>query len=200
MAIVPFQYNLYDPLDSTERKNLIKFIVANSTKKSLLAQVEPLLRMVTVDCTIDTETGAIAILKIIPQPDEQFHEAGMNLALDPDTGTMRVAAISDERLDFNKREHYFSTEQRQAISEWFDWYQKQGATHMVIVYDTYYAVKYPVPVIPGQDAREVATWHDARQSLKSPLSRDLRALWTYDLTQDKEAELNASERVFHLNH
>lgn len=42
---------------------------------------------------------------------------------------------------------------REEISEWFDLGVKEGATHMLIVCDTYDHDDYPVYIKPGQDPK-----------------------------------------------
>lgn len=45
---------------------------------------------------------------------------------------------------------------KQDISNWFDEGVKKGATHMLVVCDTYDWDDYPVYVMPGEDARTKA--------------------------------------------
>jgi hypothetical protein len=48
------------------------------------------------------------------------------------------------------------------ISGWFDRGVAQGATHLVVVCDTFDYEDYPVFVKPGEDAREVVTSNNGR--------------------------------------
>lgn len=48
---------------------------------------------------------------------------------------------------------------REEIKEWLQRGKAQGATHMIVVCDTYDHEDYPVYVLPGQDVRKVHEEH-----------------------------------------
>jgi hypothetical protein len=73
------------------------------------------------------------------------------------------------------------------ILQWFEEGVARGATHMVVVCDTFDHEDYPVFVEPGQDAREVAAQYDGKNMQ--------RLMEVYDLTGDKHVQL-AEPRVF----
>ncbi len=75
------------------------------------------------------------------------------------------------------------------LGRWFDEGVKKKATHMVVVCDTFDGSDYPVYVMPGEDALEVASryrWNDEKMT---------RVMEVYDLRLDKQAQLDA-ERSF----
>ena len=67
------------------------------------------------------------------------------------------------------------------ISEWFDRGATQGATHMIVVCDSFDHEDYPVFVKPGQDAREVAAEYDGKNMQ--------RIMEVYNLSMDREKQL-----------
>lgn len=74
------------------------------------------------------------------------------------------------------------------IGEWFDQLKAEGATHMVVVCDTYDREDYPVPVFPGSSARTVATSY-GNKSMQ-------RVMEVYDLSMDRNTQVSGSNRVF----
>lgn len=79
---------------------------------------------------------------------------------------------------------------RTNISGWFNRGVKEGATHMIVVCDTYDHEDYPVYVKPGQDPREVAKGYDGTNMQ--------RIMEVYNLKMDKESQLN-EHRAFHYD-
>ena len=73
------------------------------------------------------------------------------------------------------------------IAEWFDRGVAQGASHMVIVVDTYDYDNYPV---------FTKTVEDARQRCSCPGEMQ-RVMEVYNLSMDKETQLN-QHRVYNL--
>jgi hypothetical protein len=55
---------------------------------------------------------------------------------------------------------------KQDISEWFDEGVKKGATHMLVVCDTFEYEDYPVYVMPGQSAVMEASNRDGKNMQK----------------------------------
>ncbi len=70
---------------------------------------------------------------------------------------------------------------RYEISEWFDRGVKQGATHLIVVCDTFDYEDYPVFVKENQDVKEIESEYS--QSMQSVME-------VYCLTKDKEPQLN----------
>jgi hypothetical protein len=75
------------------------------------------------------------------------------------------------------------------LGEWFDVGVQNGATHMVIVCDTFDHEDFPVYVQLDQDARTVAKAHD-------DAGRMMKVMEVYNLRMDREAQLVAGTRVF----
>lgn len=68
------------------------------------------------------------------------------------------------------------------IRSWLLDAKKEGATHMLVVCDTYDHEDYPVSVKPGQNVREVYNKY-ANESMQ-------RVMEVYNLSLDIEAQLN----------
>lgn len=68
------------------------------------------------------------------------------------------------------------------ISNWFDEGIAEGATHMIVVCDTYDYEDYPVFVKAGQDARAVSRANNGVNMQ--------RVMEVYNLSMDKEQQLN----------
>ena len=49
---------------------------------------------------------------------------------------------------------------REDIRRWLGEAKNKGATHMIIVCDTFNYIDYPVYVMPEEDALQIATKHD----------------------------------------
>jgi hypothetical protein len=75
------------------------------------------------------------------------------------------------------------------IGEWFDRGVKQGATHMIVVCDTYDHSDYPVFAGKGDDVEAKVKHYRA-----APMSRVLEV---YNLSMDRAKQLGAG-RVFNL--
>ena len=76
------------------------------------------------------------------------------------------------------------------LREWFDAGVKEGATHMLVVCDTYDWDDFPVYVKPGQDARAVYSATHGHNMQK--------VMEVYDLKADKESQFRGSALVFRL--
>lgn len=68
------------------------------------------------------------------------------------------------------------------ISKWFDRGVKQGATHMIVVCDTFSYEDYPVYVAPGDSPRTRAEEFDGKNMQK--------IIEVYDLRKDKREQLH----------
>ena len=68
------------------------------------------------------------------------------------------------------------------IAQWFDDGVKKGASHMIIVCDTFDYDDYPKYVMPGDDPREKANNLGSMQTLME----------VYNLSMDKNTQLAAS--------
>jgi hypothetical protein len=67
------------------------------------------------------------------------------------------------------------------IRAWLRRAKLEGATHLLVVCDTFDWDDYPVPVMPGQDVRDVAKQYDRNNMQK--------IMECYDLSKDIEAQL-----------
>ncbi len=76
---------------------------------------------------------------------------------------------------------------RQDIISWLHEGKKKGATHVVIVCDTYSWSDYPVYVMPDGDARKIAEANNGPNMTK--------LMEVYKLADDWETQLN-QRRVF----
>lgn len=73
------------------------------------------------------------------------------------------------------------------IQGWFERGVTKGATHMIVVCDTFDHSDYPVFIAPEEDVRERAKEYDGRNMQ--------RIMEVYDLSRDMDEQLNA-HRVF----
>ncbi len=73
------------------------------------------------------------------------------------------------------------------IKEWLGIGKQKGATHVIVVCDTFNYEDYPVFVMPAQSSREVAEQYDNKSMQK--------VMEVYDLQKDIFEQL-AQERVF----
>ena len=71
---------------------------------------------------------------------------------------------------------------RKEIEEWIKEGQEEGATHMIVVCDTFDYEDYPVFVKKGQDARKVFEGHHG-QNMQ-------RVMEVYNLSMDIQKQLN----------
>jgi hypothetical protein len=74
------------------------------------------------------------------------------------------------------------------ISNWFDEGVSKGATHMIVVCDTWDYEDYPVFVKPGQDARA--------ETIRCRSQRMQRVMEVYNLSMDKDSQMNEAN-AFH---
>jgi len=70
------------------------------------------------------------------------------------------------------------------LRHWFDYGVAQGATHMIIKWDSFDGEDYPVYVVPGENAYDVAA------------ANSERTMECYDLRMDREAQMDET-RAFH---
>ena len=80
------------------------------------------------------------------------------------------------------------TASRQDIRGWLKEGIKQGATHVVVVCDTFDYEDYPVYVMSGEDVRKEAGKYTEKENMH-------RIMEIYDLSLDIEKQLN-EDRAF----
>lgn len=80
---------------------------------------------------------------------------------------------------------------REDIARWFKAGVEKGATHMIVVCDTFDWEDYPVYVTPGEDV------HKAAQKYSNE-SRMSRVMEVYALHMDMDEQL-AERRAFHYD-
>lgn len=68
------------------------------------------------------------------------------------------------------------------IRGWIKRGQDKGATHVIVACDTFDWEDYPVLVMPGQDAREIAKQYDGTNMQK--------LMEVYNLSQDIEQQVS----------
>lgn len=81
---------------------------------------------------------------------------------------------------------------RSDLSAWFDEGVEQGASHMIVVCDTFDHEDYPVFIMPGADARSYA----AEQFGWPDIKNMQRVMEVYDLRKNKDSQLS-EHRAFH---
>lgn len=74
------------------------------------------------------------------------------------------------------------------LRSWLNDAKKEGATHMIVVCDTYDHDDYPVTVMPGEDAREKADEYRGKSMQ--------RVMEVYNLSIDFEEQLIGGTRVW----
>ncbi len=79
---------------------------------------------------------------------------------------------------------------REDIRRWFIDGKTQGATHMIVVCDTFDHEDYPVYVKPGEDVR--------KKTLECSEAEFSWVMEVYSLNQDMESQLN-ERRAFHFD-
>lgn len=79
---------------------------------------------------------------------------------------------------------------RSDISRWFDVGVQQGATHLIVVCDTFDYGDYPVYVKPGEDARE--------RCKEFTYENMQRVMEVYSLSMDKDKQMK-EHRAFHYD-
>lgn len=78
---------------------------------------------------------------------------------------------------------------REDISGWFDRGVENGATHMIVVCDTFDYDDYPVYVSPEEDVR---------QKVKDYSVNMQKVMEVYSMKHNKESQLNET-RAFHYD-
>jgi hypothetical protein len=78
---------------------------------------------------------------------------------------------------------------RDEIRAWFEEGVKQGATHMIVVCDTFDHDDYPVFVAEGEDVRKMAASYDGKEMQ--------RVMEVYKLSADMSEQLS-QHRVFNI--
>ena len=73
------------------------------------------------------------------------------------------------------------------LRRWFKAGKEEGASHMIVVCDTFDWEDYPVYVKSGQDAREVAEEYNGKNMQ--------RLMEVYNLQVDMEIQLKPGKRV-----
>ncbi len=76
---------------------------------------------------------------------------------------------------------------KKMIREWLESYKDSGATHLVIVCDTFSYEDYPVPVMPGDKLEKVEKEHSGNMQ---------KVMEIYNFSMDIEEQLNKEGRVF----
>lgn len=77
---------------------------------------------------------------------------------------------------------------RNEIAGWFDQAKEAGATHMIVVCDTFDHDDYPVNVMSGEDVNE---------QIKKYNGKNMQQIMeVYSMKLDKETQLN-EERAYH---
>lgn len=79
---------------------------------------------------------------------------------------------------------------RQDIKRWLNEAKEMGATHVIVVCDTFDYEDYPVFVKPGENVMEKYAEHDGKNMEK--------IMEVYSLKKDIEAQLN-ERRAFHFD-
>ncbi len=82
----------------------------------------------------------------------------------------------------------FDAADERQIRDWLAYAERIGATHLIVVDDTFPHDDYPVYVMPDQDVREVAKQYDNVNMQ--------RIMEVYSLALDKDMQLN-EHRAFH---
>lgn len=81
---------------------------------------------------------------------------------------------------------------KEQLAAWFDEGKAKGATHMIVVCDTYDHEDYPVFIMPGESIREkYQRYADGKESMQ-------RVMEVYSLGKDKESQLS-EYRAFHFD-
>ena len=76
---------------------------------------------------------------------------------------------------------------KETLSRWFDEGLRQGATHLIVVCDTFSYDDYPVYVKPGEDPRKIETKYSGNMQ---------RVMEVYALHLDKKSQMR-ERRSFH---
>ncbi len=73
------------------------------------------------------------------------------------------------------------------IRKWLERGKEEGATHVIVVCDTFDYEDYPVMVSPGEDVREKETEYSDNMQ---------KVMEVYNLNMDIEEQLKPGEKVF----
>lgn len=76
------------------------------------------------------------------------------------------------------------------IKEWLEDGKKKGATHMIVVCDTFDHEDYPVYVLPGEDARQ------KYQDYNGPDMQRVMEVYSYAIDLDRQI---AERRAYHFD-
>ena len=79
------------------------------------------------------------------------------------------------------------TATRDDIDRWIEEGQDKGATHVVVVHDTYDHDNFPLFIMPGENAREV--FNKKYVNDRQPTEAAYRADECYDLRMDIDAQI-----------
>lgn len=77
---------------------------------------------------------------------------------------------------------------RQDIQNWLEDGKDQGATHMIVVCDTYDFEDYPVYVMPDEDVKKKAARYNDTEHMK-------KVMEVYDISKEWDNQLN-KQRCF----
>jgi len=80
---------------------------------------------------------------------------------------------------------------KDGIRSWLAAAKREGATHVLVVCDTFDHEDYPVSVMPGEDVRAKAKPYQAGENMQALME-------VYSLKRDIEAQLN-EHRAFHYD-
>ena len=76
---------------------------------------------------------------------------------------------------------------REDIKHWLNEGKEDGATHIIVVCDTFNHYDYPLFVMPGENVRELAEQHDGPNMTK--------LMEVYSLSLDLESQLDEDRAV-----
>ncbi len=73
------------------------------------------------------------------------------------------------------------------LKRWFKEGKREGATHMIVVCDTFDYFDYPVYVMPNEDVRQRESGFETNMQ---------KVMEVYDLRKDIEGQMKPGTRVF----
>jgi hypothetical protein len=76
---------------------------------------------------------------------------------------------------------------RENIKHWLDQGVRSGATHVIVVCDTFAHDDFPLFVMPGENVRELAAQHDGPNMTK--------LMEVYSLSLDLDAQLDENRAI-----
>lgn len=91
-----------------------------------------------------------------------------------------MSVFQTEGIGFESRHPHMTTVE--GLTRWFDYGIELGATHMIVVVDTFDYDDYPVYVMPGEDARTKADGY-GKKSMQ-------RVMEVYNLSMDRARQMN----------